>query len=360
MIQEWLERNGLRTFAALASATVTAQPMPSMITEIARRYELGDVQHWDDLDGSQTRNLKLQVDDHLWVARVHPLSTSADRLAAVQAARWASRSAGLKTPTPISAGDGSTMVVLTDGGLAEVEPFVAWSQRMNTQAQMRRGFALLGGLHDALRTTPLPAAAAEAPHANHLHAAEAATRTRVGADRIRGWRDRDLSRFADRVEEHIDTVAAAEEPLDAGQIWQIVHGDFWDNNVLFRQGELVAVIDFDFMGRRARIDDLALAIYFWLLKPGRGLPDVHDRRFVAELADAYDTGTTEPLSANERLALPLAIARQPAWSVGRWVPYLDEENSRRHAREAMSEFAVAAKVLSEIESWQTELSRSFR
>jgi homoserine kinase type II len=229
---------------------------------------------------------------------------------------------------------------------------------MNTQALLRRGFALMGSLHDALRTTPLPAAAAEAPLANHLHAAEAATRTRGGADRIRGWHDRELSRFADRAEEHIDVVAAAEEPLAAGQIWQIVHGDFWDNNVLFRQDEFVAVIDFDFMGRRARIDDLALAIYFWLLKPGHGLPDEHDQQFVAELVDAYDTGTTEPLSAIERMALPLAIARQPAWSVGRWVPYLDEENSRRHAREAMNEFAVAAKVLSEVDSWQTELSRS--
>ena len=101
-----------------------------------------------------------------------------------------------------------------------------------------------------------------------------------------------------------------------------------------------------------------MTIYFWLLKPGRGLPDVHDQQFVAELVDAYDTGTTEPLSPNERMALPLAIARQPAWSVGRWVPYLDEENFRRHAREAMSEFAVAAKVLSEVESWQTDLSHA--
>lgn len=338
---------------------MTAQPLPSTIHEIARRYDLGgDVQCWDELNGSQTQNLKLQIGDHLWVARVHPPSTSTDRLIAVQAARRAAHNAGLKTPTPILARDGSSMIILPDGGLAEVEPFVVWNQRMNTPALLRRGFALMGSLHDALRTTPLPAAAAEAPHANHLHAVEAATRTRGGADRIRGWHDRDLSRFADQVEEHIDAVAAAEARLAARQLWQIVHGDFWDNNVLFRKDELVAVIDFDFMGRRARIDDLALAIYFWLLKPGRGLPDEHDQDFVAALVDAYDTGTAEPLSENERMALPLAVARQPAWSVGRWVPYLDEQNSRRHAREAMSEFAVAAKVLSEIENWQTRLRHS--
>jgi len=338
---------------------VTLQPLPGVIREIARRYDLGgDVQRWDTLNGSQTQNLRLEVDDRLWVARVHPSSTSADRLVAVQAARQAARNSGLNTPAPILARDGSSMINQPGGELAEVEPFVVWNQRMNTQALLRRGFAVMGTLHDALRTTQLPVAAAQAPHANHLHAAEAAARTRAGADRVRSWHDRDLSRFADQVEEHVDAVATAEARLAAGQVWQIVHGDFWDNNVLFRQDEFVAVIDFDFMGRRARIDDLALPIYFWLLQPGRGLPDEHDQEFIAELVDAYDTGTTEPLSANERRALPLAVARQPAWSVGRWIPYLDEENSPRHAREAMSEFAVAAKVLSQIENWQTRLSHS--
>jgi homoserine kinase type II len=114
------------------------------------------------------------------------------------------------------------------------------------------------------------------------------------------------------------------------------------------------------MAERSRIDDLALSIFFYLLKPGRGLPDDHDRQLIRELVDQYDAGTSLPLSREERLALPLAIARQPAWSVGRWVLELDEADARDHARAAADEFAVAASVLSELDQWQHVLSDAGR
>lgn len=43
---------------------------------------------------------------------------------------------------------------------------------------------------------------------------------------------------------------------------QLVHGDFWDNNVRFRDLDIVAVLDLDFMEERPRIDDLALTLYY--------------------------------------------------------------------------------------------------
>jgi Ser/Thr protein kinase RdoA (MazF antagonist) len=59
-----------------------------------------------------------------------------------------------------------------------------------------------------------------------------------------------------------DLVSEAEGPLATGGAGQLVHGDFWDNNVYFRSEKLVAVTDLDFMGKRPRIDDLALTHYF--------------------------------------------------------------------------------------------------
>jgi Ser/Thr protein kinase RdoA (MazF antagonist) len=58
-------------------------------------------------------------------------------------------------------------------------------------------------------------------------------------------------------EELAELVGQAEAGLVARLPRQLVHGDFWDNNVLFRHGRPVLVCDFDFMGERARIDDLA-------------------------------------------------------------------------------------------------------
>lgn len=85
---------------------------------------------------------------------------------------------------------------------------------------------------------------------------------------------------------HIDTVTEA--LLTESQVRQPVHGDFCDNNVLFADDDLVAVIDFDFMAARHRTDDPALPIWFFLLEPGRGLPAADDRELVRGLIDAYN------------------------------------------------------------------------
>ena len=83
---------------------------------------------------------------------------------------------------------------------------------------------------------------------------------------------------------------------------QLVHGDFKDNNLVFRGAELVTVLDFDFMGVRPRVDDLALPLHT-MLQNGEPLCKVR------ALVDAYDSGCKVPLSVQERQALPYAMAR---------------------------------------------------
>src|SRR5262249_49916848 len=94
---------------------------------------------------------------------------------------------------------------------------------------------------------------------------------------------------------------------------QLVHGDFWDNNVKFRDGSLVAVLDLDFMEEGARIDDLALVLYYansGSTLASRRLP-VERMQALRELVDAYDSGLEYHLSEGERSALPLVLARMP-------------------------------------------------
>lgn len=326
-----------------------------LVAEIATRFGLPGPKSWQVLSSSWTTNLLLDFTDGSRVARVHQPWTDHDRLAAIQLVRRAANRAGLPTVPPIPDARGETIITLASGALAELEPYAVWDQRMKTPDLLVRGFAALGRLHDVLEGLDLPFAALVAPRANHLGFEHAAALTRQGAERIRDWHDPILSTFADEVVVHINAVTAAERAYAQQQISQLVHGDFWDNNVLFAGDDLAALIDFDFMAVRWRIDDLALPIWFSLLEPDHGLPDDHDLDLVRRLVDAYDSGTTRPLSRSERLALPLAIARQPAWSVGRWVVQLDEEDARRHARSAAEEFPVARQIMINLRSWQAAL-----
>ena len=235
-----------------------------LVAEIAARFGLPCPQAWQLLSSSWTTNLRLDFGDSVCVARVHQPWTDHDRLAAIQQVRRSAHRAGLPTLLPITAPDGETIVTLANGALAELEPYVVWDRGMKTPDLLVQGFAALGRLHDVLGGLDLPAEAMVAPRANHLSFEQAADLTRQGADRIRTWCDPALSGFADEAVRHIDTVTAAEEPLAQQQISQLVHGDFWDNNVLFAGDDLVGLIDFDFMAIRWRVDDLALPLYFFL------------------------------------------------------------------------------------------------
>jgi hypothetical protein len=82
---------------------------------------------------------------------------------------------------------------------------------------------------------------------------------------------------------------------------QLVHGDFRDDNVGFRHGRPVLLVDF--MGERA--------------------------------------------------ALPLAMARQPLSSIGGWAARLDDQAvARHHAASVGPDLAVAGQLMAELGRWQ--------
>lgn len=175
--------------------------------------------------------------------------------------------------------------------------------------------------------------------------------TLQGTQRIRRWKSSDNLRLADAAEELAHLVFAAERELIPMLPRQMVHGDYWHNNVLFLNGRVVLVTDLDFMGERARIDDLALTLYYFDCSD----EPVSDKRLgrLRLLIDAYDEGSDDRLSIAERLALPLAIARQPLWSIGGWIALLDdEEAARRHAAAMLGEVEWALRIVRELDRWQ--------
>lgn len=111
--------------------------------------------------------------------------------------------------------------------------------------------------------------------------------------------------------------------------------------------------DFDFLGERARIDNLALTLYYAHRTFSEdGSSDDAPQR-LRDLVDAYERGLGDPLSRAERAALPLAIARQPLWSIGGWVALLDDEGcARQHAAGMYEETERALRIVRQIERWQ--------
>jgi Ser/Thr protein kinase RdoA (MazF antagonist) len=127
--------------------------------------------------------------------------------------------------------------------------------------------------------------------------------------------------------------------------------------VLFRGGRPVLLADFDFMGERARIDDLALTLHCARCDLGGQAGQVEELARLRRLVASYDAGLDLPLSAAERAALPVAMARQPLSTIGGWVARLDDEAAaRRHAAGVGPELAAALRIMTDLERWRDALA----
>ncbi len=318
------------------------EPTPDLLAALVDHYAISPHAAVVDLGGSSNLNLRVDDGDRQYVARVYRRSVTPARLRAIQRARKAFRDGGLPYPPVIPTREGSPWADV-QGALAELEAFVASDGHMNDPAALAAGLPLLGRTHSLLAGSD---AGADPTFANYLSPHNSIDATRRGTDRIRSWtptaQERVLADAADELANRIDTAAIAALPR------QLVHGDFWDNNVLFRDGSVVLIADLDYMGERARIDDLALTLYF---------AEVSDLATLGALVAAYDRGLVDRLSAAERAALPIAIARQPLWSFGVWIATLDDEAAARaHAATMPGAVRQGLAVLDDLERWQEALT----
>jgi len=263
-----------------------------------------------DLGGSSSLNLLLRDTRGDVVVRVHRAWLEPTRLASIQAVRSALREAGHPFAETIPALDGSLWTALGKH-LVEVERYVE-GEEMNSWPRLLTGMRMLGRVHGALASMPAGPAARTSPTANQIDADEALRSARRAASVIRSWsRSGDESGAADKTERLAEQLDMAWRPVSGLLPRQLVHGDFWDNNVLFDADSIVLILDLDFMAERERIDDIALILYY--TNSGSTLPrdtSLGERqRRLRELVDAYDGGLTARLTAVERAAIPLALAR---------------------------------------------------
>jgi Ser/Thr protein kinase RdoA (MazF antagonist) len=309
-----------------------------------------------DLGGSLNLNLLVRRGDERLVVRVHRPSVSQARLDAIQHARQQLDAAGVPCSALVAARDGACWARAA-GRLVEVERHIAHDGRMNTPPRLARGLPLLGRVHALLAGAEVSPAGRSVEFANHIEPGAVLSGTRAGTARIRGWHPTpDEEQLASQAERLAELVAAGEAGLVAGLPRQLVHGDFWDDNVFFQGETLVFVADFSFMAERARIDDLALTLYY--ADTEAHLTTSLDRiAALRPLVHRYAGGLSNPLTDAEHQALPWAIARQPLWGIGGWVAVLDDQDTARaHARATSPAIGRALQLVTDIGAWQAGLS----
>ncbi|MFI6324106.1 phosphotransferase enzyme family protein [Nonomuraea sp. NPDC050556] len=292
-----------------------------------------------DLGGSVNLNLLVSDGRSRRVARVYRPFVTGGRIGALQAVRNHLARRGVPCVPVVPSLLGNPWEVF-QGRVVEVEPYVAALDRMNTLARVRTGLVVLGRIHTLLQAFSVEPSAADPRFANYVAADGLVDAVGIGTRRIRAWgptpAEARLAGLADRLAE---TLSGHErEPFPR----QLVHGDFWDNNVGFRGEQVTLVTDFDFLGERPRVDDLALTLYFTSLDITR------DPAHLSALVSAYETGLDTKLSPRERAAIPYAMARQPLWSIAVWVALLDDEDlARRHLAATAAELDWALHLLQE-------------
>ena len=277
-----------------------ARPGPALLHALREHWGLGGSAGAVDLGGSSSLNLLVDAAEGRYVARVHRPHLTPERLAAIHQARTALRAGGVPCAPPVPTLDGAPWISLK-GRLVEVEPYVEHDAKLDTWERLATGMPVLARAHNLLGRLEAGEAGRRPRFANHLEPAEVPSTVRRGTGRIGAWGPTHAERrLAAVAEELAELVTEAEAGLGSRLPRQLVHGDFWDNNVLFRHGRPVLVADFDFMGERARIDDLALTLHCARsdLSPEGGPPSRRQRGTRAGRR-APDAGRAGPLA--ERL-----------------------------------------------------------
>ncbi|MFN2486117.1 MAG: phosphotransferase enzyme family protein [Acidimicrobiia bacterium] len=304
-----------------------------------------------DLGGSANLNVLVGGDAGPVVVRAYRSHVVTERIVALQAARIRLAQHGIPTAQLVPTRSGDPFLE-SGSNIVEVERFVRSNEKMDSVDRVQAALPTLALVHEAFFVLDLGDAARHVQFLNYVSPIDLIDKTRMGTDRIRSWDPtREEAELADSADRLAVAATAAQEPiLLPGP--QLVHGDYWDNNVLFNRGAIVLVADLDFMNERLRIDDLALTLHFTSYQ----LEDVSGpaaANTLARLVDAYDAGASTSLSAMERAALPIALARQPLWSLAVWAALLDDERAARHHVEGhLAAVQRALDILNRLAVWQ--------
>jgi len=327
-------------------------PSPELFDFIQASYGMEFTDAPMDLGGSRNLNLLVSAKEKRYVVRVYRSWVPAERVVDIQRVRRLLSSGG--TPSSVVIPTlGGTSWTTHEGCLLEMEEYVESDAYMDSWERLAVGLPLLGRTHSLLKKIDVSWAGKHPPIANHIASEEALTWTTRAVSRIEHWGPTaQEARFATAALDLAHRLRMTERELVNQLPHQLVHGDFWDNNVFFRNGKIILITDLDFMGERARIDDVALTLYYTNSTFSEDPLSEERIQRLRGLLDAYASGLDEPLTSVERLALPLAIARTPLFLM-RYIALMEtKEAAVKPIAETLPDLEWALHLLTDLAHWQ--------
>ncbi|MBI3970867.1 MAG: phosphotransferase [Chloroflexi bacterium] len=301
-----------------------AVPADAVLRVAEDAYGLGPLAEMGDLGGAFNLNLLVRSPAGAHVLRVHRPWVTSDWVATLHRAKGLLAQSGIPVCQPIRTRAGEAMLVV-DGRVVEVEPFVAHDARADTWPRDVRAFAMLARLHDAFAQDGLGLFVP--PRVSNYGTPLQLERWLAKTERlVLGRLEEDERRRGLEAERALSICRATRDVLGwFGAWWETVgeqlprlltHGDYGGGNVLFQNDQVIAILDFDFLDFRERVFDLAYSLYWALV---RGAPDVPFEWIswtsAAAALAAYDATTEYPLTESEWRALPAEMVRVPLYWV---------------------------------------------
>ncbi len=255
-----------------------------------------------------------------WLVRVQRPWTTPARLMGVHRALASLRAAGHPIPAVLATPTGQTWTTLQDR-LVEINAFIPSDATADDDERGGTALALLARLHTTLATLAPDAIPPPlySTHADPVAMLAGLTETDSDFARLRhhpGYAEAAATRETTR------GLLVALDTAHAGYAARLsrtyIHGDYGGENILFRDGQIVAVLDFDFLAHRERVADLARTLYWGIGTFGSAhheAPPCDEVRRLATLLRRYQHATPAPLTNDEIQALPYEMARIPLFFI---------------------------------------------
>ncbi len=303
-----------------------------------------------DLGGSYSRNILLHTDKGKYVARVYQAYVTIARLVAVQSIRKYLNANGFTTTTIIPTIQGRDY---TDHNtmLIEVEEYIPTDtmEVMNTWSRIESGVQVLAQIHNLLKNYKISNAGLNPLVANHVEVEYALEWTQRGIASLLADNPSDFEKeFCDKALNLAQQITQTHLEIYIDLPRCLTHGDFWDNNVFMKEDTVRNVIDFDFMGKRARIDDIAYTLYAMI----QGEYSKQHIDNIKEVLESYNSGLDAPLNEKELKALPLSMARFPLAFIGIIASLDTRDQMANEAKNRATAVDWALQVMDDIEYWQ--------